>query len=289
MQEFLSVDPNAVYRLQTYLRQESDITSTCHSQYMGLMAFDVDKNSIHSENHMRFYSNGIDSRTTLAHPLSPGDMQIHLTSAAGWNDNSSHTYQRGIILFGYRNQQGGKYGYYSRLVFTDLFDLAGVDKANNIITLKTPLPASAANPDDPNGTWPVGTELANSSKGGTYKYSVMGNLRLAAQDTWYQAVNHMGGIDLSGKNVTANFPPGTAYVKVFWLPNYSNRPNGYYSTPSTGPDHRIWYSGVSVTPDIGSVTHRNASGSVAIKVLDPNFASGTLSLRDQGLRLTQLN
>ena len=221
---------------------------------------------------------GIESMTSLAAPLSPGDTVVHLADASGWNDTSTATYHRGIIVFGYRNSGGQAYSHYSRIVAFDLFDLGQVDKTANTVTLKAPWPASLGNPDDPSGTWPSGTNLANSSNGGSYKYSFYSGTILAETDRWYHSQSYMGGIDYSGSNVTNNFPPGTTTVKPFWLPNYSNRAGGYLAFPDTGSAHKVWYTGVSVVPEPIAKMEQTATGSQALKVPVADFTTGSISL-----------
>jgi len=63
--------------------------------------------------------------------------------------------------------------------------LTGVDQANNQINLNQPFPAAMGNPDDPNGTWPVGTRIANADVGATYQYIAVGGGVLPDVDQWY--------------------------------------------------------------------------------------------------------
>lgn len=295
MSELVPVDPNQTYRLQTYIYQEGAAGDWSgfahgerHQQFMGLLCYDADQNPILANQHMRYRHDGVDSLTTLAAPLAPGDTVVQVVDASGWNDSSNASTHRGIILFGYQNSFGYRYPLYSRLVSFNLFDLAGVDKATGTITLQTPWPASLGNPDDPSGVWPAGTRLANSTNGGNYKYSLFSGLRLAQTDQWYHCENHMGGMDHSGTNRTANFPPGTAYARVFWLPNYSNRPGGWSGNPDTGANHRVLFSGISVTPAPLAVQDRTDSGTVSIKVPRGDFQAGTLSLVNSNLRVTEV-
>lgn len=113
IEEDVAVDPNRAYRTSCYLRQEnvagswSAFSSGCrHLQYVGVLCLDADRNPISATNHMRFRQGDLDSRTTLAQPLSPGDTVVHLASTSGWNTSSAHAYNRGIILFGYQNSKG---------------------------------------------------------------------------------------------------------------------------------------------------------------------------------------
>lgn len=297
--ELLPINPNQVYRFGCYVRQEARAGNWStyskgdrHRQYLGLLLMDADKNIIESRHHMRHKQGGKDSLTTLAAPLSPGDTMITVTDASGWNTTTAAHYARGAIIFGYRNSLGGQYDYYSRLVEFDLFDLGGVDAATNQITLKAPLPASLANPDHPNGTWPVGTRLANSSSGDNYKYSILNNFIPAQSDIWYETINHVGGLDLSGRNYLPNFSPGTAYVKLTWLANYSNRTGGWNGFPDTGNDHKIWFAGISALPEPMAVQTRETTGAqagrVQLSVPQPNAGTGRIDLVPAGLQTRQL-
>lgn len=289
MQEFLPVDPNKVYRLQSYIRQESQAgdwsafaNAERHAQYMGLYAYDADWQVINAQHHMRYKHNGIDSLTTLAAPLAPGDTTILLADASGWNETDTSTSNRGVIIFGYRNSAGYKYEYYSRLVESDLFDLGQVDKATHAITLNKAFPANMGNPDDPSGIWPAGTRIANPSSGSSFKYAFYSNLHVPQVDRWYSTNGYIGGVDNSGTNYTANFPPGTAYVIPFWLPNFSNRAGGFSGHPDTGTNHKVWFTGASVTPEplaaLSEVLTGASTGRKDIKVPVGDFATGSVSL-----------
>ena len=112
MSELIPVDPNLVYRLESYLMQESlpgDYSAfangEAHRQYMGLEFFDAEENEIDAVNHMRYRHGGVDSMTTLAAPLTPGDTTIQLVDASGWNENASSTAARGVTIFGYKGRQ----------------------------------------------------------------------------------------------------------------------------------------------------------------------------------------
>lgn len=296
MSEYIAVDSNNVYRLSAYLRQEAmagDWSAYTdeerHLQFMGVLCFDADKQLITPAMHMRHYSGGQDSLTELSAPLSPGDTEIHVLDAAGWNDATATAETTGVVIFGYSNSFGHAYDYYSRHHEVSLFAPAGVDKVTHTITLSAPLPAGLANPDDPGGTWPAGTRIANSASDGADKYAFFSSLICPATDTWYKTTNHMGGIDKSGTNVTDNFPPGTAFVKVMWLPNYSNRSGGWSGYPDTGSSAKVWFSGVSVTPEVGALTQVAANGAIDIKIPEGDFVTGNVSMVVAGLSTTEVN
>ena len=283
--EFIAVDAQKTYRLESYIKQA---TGDRHAQVMGIMAFDADFQQITSACHMRYASGGVDSLTTLSAPLAPGDTTVSVTNASGWNDADSSSDKCGLIFFTYRTQGGNAQDFYSRHFKTGLFSPAQVDKANHSITLLAPLAQSDGNPDDPNGIWPAGTPLANTDSGWNLKPALLDQTVLPTAGDWYHACNYIGGVDTSGRNGVKNFPPGTAFVKILMLPNFSNRPGGYSGFADSGAAHGLHLAGISMTPEPYAATQKAASGAIDIMVPDPDFATGSLSLVLSSLRLEAL-
>ena len=280
--EFIAVDARKTYRLESYIKQA---TGDRHAQVMGIMAFDADFQQITSACHMRYASGGVDSLTTLSAPLAPGDTTVSVTNASGWNDADSSSDKCGLIFFTYRTQGGNAQDFYSRHFRTGLFSPAQVDKTNHSITLLAPLAQSDGNPDDPSGIWPAGTPLANTDSGWNLKPALLDQTVLTTAGDWYHACNHIGGVDTSGRNEVKNFPPGTAFVKILMLPNFSNRPGGYSGFADSGAAHGLHLSGISMAPEPHAAMQAAASGGVDIKVPDPDFTTGSLSLITSSLRL----
>lgn len=285
MTEFVAIDPNQFHRTSIYLRQEGVAgdwsgfaNGARHTQHVGFRCYDADGLAINGPHHMRFHHAGIDSLTTLTAPLSPGDSTVQVANATGWNESDPSGFERGLIIFGYRNALGHRYDYYSRLEEIDMFELGAVNKALGVITLKQPLPAVLGNPDHPSGTWPVGTRIANRSTGWSYKLGVCNNLVLPDTDRWYRVESAMGGIDLSGQNAANNFAPGTAAVRPVFLPNYSNRIGGWSGFADTGPDQRLWVAGLSVDSDPGGTITREANGSCTLRAISADEQTGAVSL-----------
>lgn len=280
--EFIAVDAQKTYRLESYIKQA---TGDRHAQVMGIMAFDADFQQITSACHMRYASGGVDSLTTLSAPLAPGDTTVSVTNASGWNDADSSSDKCGLIFFTYRTQGGNAQDFYSRHFRTGLFSPAQVDRTNHSITLLAPLAQSDGNPDDPSGIWPAGTPLANTDSGWNLKPALLDQTVLPTAGDWYHAYNHIGGVDTSGRNEVKNFPPGTAFVKILMLPNFSNRPGGYSGFADSGAAHGLHLSGISMAPEPYAAMQATASGGVDIKVPDPDFTTGSLSLITSSLRL----
>jgi len=292
--EFMAVDPNTLYRLTAYIRQQglpgdwsSHTYGERHLQYMGVYCYDADKNIISPYDYTRYKSGGIDSLTTLAAPLTPGDATITVTDANAWNNSISSSFSRGPIIFEYKNSFGYKYNDYSKIREDDLWDAGGVDAATGVIILNKPFPVSLGNPDDANGTWPVGTKIANKYSGG-YQYSFFSGLIVPEVDKWYRTTSYIGGINQAATGSSQNFPPGTAFVKLLWLPNYSNRSGGWSSYPDTGADHSVWFAGISVVTEQQGVLIANASGYKTLKVPQANISNGIMDIVTAGLTVEEI-
>lgn len=286
----VAVNPHQTYELSCYVRQEGVAGDWSafpdeerHNQFMGLICLDRDGLEIDPNMHMRYRDGTTDSLTTLAAPLQPGDTQIQLVDAAGWNDSNTNSERRGVIVFGYKDSHGRAYDRYSRYVEVDLFDTADVNKTTNIITLNQPFPANLGNPADPNGAWPTGTPLANSTSSAD-KYSFFRALVIPQVDHWYKSTNYIGGVDRSGTDLDDNFAPGTAAIQIFWLPNQTNRAGGYNGSPDTGNTQRVWFAGIQVqAAALARLEPRVVAGEEgAFKIKVPTEAAGTgvLSMDD---------
>ncbi len=281
----IAVDPNKVYRLGCYLRQESvagDWSAWAegerHAQYVGLRCYDVDGLPILAMHHARHRHGGTDSLTELAQPLAPGDAVIEVTDASGWNETDNDAQRRGVVIFGYTSATGQSYEAYSRIEEEDLFDLGDVNKSTGVITLNKPLPAALGNPNDAGGVWPAGTKIANRSSGFHQKCAFCEDVVLPGADGWYQLTHAIGGIDRSGRNLAVNFAPGTATVKLVLMLNYTNRPGGFAGYPDTGAAQRAWVSGLSMQADPVAQAVTAADGAQDIFVVSADPGTGTVSM-----------
>jgi len=296
MTEFLPLDPNQVYQLQCYVKQEAlpgDWSGFSHGdrhqQQMGIKFYDADYHEILPQHHMRHFAGGVDSLTTLAAPLTPGDMVVSVVDASGWNDGDGDAATRGMVIYGYRTAQGRASGGYSRIYQFDLFDGAGVDKANQTIALKTSFPAELGNPEDPNGTWPAGTPLANTATDTAGKMAFFADLVLPSSGDWYHVENVFGGLDRSGTNAVTNFPPGAVFAKIFWRPNHTNVVGGGSGFPDTGPTHRVWFAGVSLRPAPLAVKTQSVTGTQALFVPELDAEAGQMTLGPAQQKITPVD
>ncbi|WP_391480872.1 DUF2793 domain-containing protein [Nereida sp. NH-UV-3] len=246
-----------------------------HQQSVAFNCFDSDGALIEAHHHMRYQSAGIDSLSELTAPLAVGDKVIEVSDASGWNDTSDAAEDLGVIIFGYRTANGRLYEGYSRLVQQGLFDVAGVDKSNNRISLLAPWPAALGSPDQPDGTWPIGTKLANSS-GGITARACISDVVPSETNTWFRVSSYIGGTDLSGQNTPMQFAPGTASVQLIIGVNSSNISGGANGFPDTGPNHSVWFADIYMREAALSHLERNASKELTVRV--PSCESGTNEL-----------
>ncbi|MGJ8609454.1 MAG: DUF2793 domain-containing protein [Octadecabacter sp.] len=297
--DIIPVDPNRVYRLGCSIRQEGLAgdwsaypNEERHEQVMGLICLDRDGMEIVPKMHMRYRDGTTDSLTTLAAPLQPGDTQIQVTDASGWNDSTTSDARCGVIIFGYKDSSGRSYDSYSRYVESGLFDPVDVNKTTNIITLNQPLPASLGNPDDVNGAWPAGTAIANSNNSAN-KFSFFKDAVVPETDRWYRSIDFIGGIDRSGTDVDQNFTPGTAAIQIFIKPNQTNQSGGVGSAPDTGDSHRVWFAAIEMFPEPQARLELNTAsgeeGSYLIYVPTEDPTTGNLSMAASTHHFTALD
>lgn len=215
--DFLQADVNSLYELSADFKQIIKTSGSGVIAYFGVMMYDADKLDIYSQFVLRR------GDTTLASDLSPGDTQIHLVNAAGWDVTGTNS---GISFYTYRNSEGRLYDRaiepYTRYFWwkypSKLFDSASGNDINLTAPWDYPNPAAGSG-----GVWPAGTPVSNGFSGGTYNY------RLAAgytppTDRWERRQAFIGGgIDLSGNDNQTLFRPGTHYVKLLCLPNYQGQ------------------------------------------------------------------
>ena len=223
--EYIAVDTAYKYKMSL----DAKTLNGVGRYYCMTLCYDVDQNQINANNHM-YRAN---TSTTLAVALNPGDTTVTLAgTGSNWYDGGTagvSTHLRSLIIWEYTNSLGYTYPpeTYSRLWYSNAWDPNNIN--GNVITLRT----AWAGP-----SYPVGTRLSNGSSGGSYKYNVMSNKLLTTD--WTQSVGFMDGVDLSGTNVYNKFPPGTAKIRMGFLPNYNSG--------STGAD-TIWITNFNIGID----------------------------------------
>lgn len=219
-EQFVPVDPSRYYRLAAWAKcgnLDGSGFDAANRQYLGLACYDIDKLVITVQYFMRQAGAAL---TALAAPLQPGDTTVQVVSAAGWNNGANFNYSRQFLWWPYVNSQGYAYPSYSySRNLTYHYTAAGYAAngawaaggiSGNVIALTAPWPGPAL---------PIGTLVMNSSSGGNYKYITQA--AALVPQVWTRYEGYIGGIDAQGSNALTLFPPGTAYVRVLFLPNYA--------------------------------------------------------------------
>jgi hypothetical protein len=202
--EFIPVDPAKAYRLSVAMRQTNTGAPETRA-YTGLVPHDAAGNSIQPYHYM--YRSG--TTTELTQELKPGDTVIHVTSTSGW-DNGATTTWRSIIIWDYTDPFGKKWPEhtYSRIYRTNAYAQGGL--TSTTITLSSPWTGT---------THAVGTKISNGGSGGSYMYGGWNNS--VVTEEWVSRSGTFGpGLHSTPLSAaTTKFPPGTASVKIVFLPN----------------------------------------------------------------------
>lgn len=204
---FIPINVTKKYRMSIDITSIPDTESM--RNYMFLMFYDIDKNIIMAAHHIYFK----DSTTTLARDLKKGDTEIYVTDLSGFT-HQNQSNKRAIIFWDYKNSYGYQYPKetYSRNYNDNLWtNEAQLDYNNNKIILDRP--------------WSykehlAGCDISQGSNGITYKYLSDGIVKSLVH--WTGVIE---GVDYSGTNAPRKFTPGTAYVKVAFLLNWSKNKN----------------------------------------------------------------
>jgi hypothetical protein len=210
--DLIPIDPSLTYELSGIARSgdgEGGQYNPSATQYFGFKSFDIDENYIAPYLVMKFAGA---TDTYLADTLEPGDTQIVLQDATGWN-NAGAPHQRSVVWYDYTDSTGYTYPdfTYSRYIRIDttngIWDVGGINYQTNTITLRSPWngPELAA-----------GSAIRNAQSGASYNYVCLSNQHVPDEWTEYDA-------KISGTGVAyAEFRPGTAYVSPMILPNWRN-------------------------------------------------------------------
>ena len=213
--ELIPVDPSKSYILQVYAKQKS--SSNTAIAYSGLAPYDVDQLNIQPYHYM-IQNN---TTTTLANTVVPGATTINLANAANWNNSAgSSSWLRSLIAWNYVDGQGKTWPAetYSRRFYSDLWADGGI--SGNQITLKVPW----AGP-----TLPAGTPVSNGSSAESYMHGGLNATVVPKVWTSYTSAIYTGEHTNKQAGATTAFPPGTAYVKLAFLPNLSDTANSQHS------------------------------------------------------------
>lgn len=209
--EQIPVDGSQTYRFSLMAKS---LTGLGHN-YFGVMCQDIDGLDI-GYNHVAGATMAL---TTLAQPLKAGDTKVYLTSTTGFIDNqpAATEYQHSLLLWGYTNKKGYTYPTqtYSRYTIRAGWDIGGIDRTNNVITLRTPF--SMRDHSGAEITFPAGHPVSPTTDGGSYQYITASNVKVS-KDNWQKFEGTIGGYG----NVNSTFRHGTAFIKLLFLVNRSS-------------------------------------------------------------------
>lgn len=154
--------------------------------------------------------------TKLVKPLKVGDTEIYVEDASLWNNNAPQSYQRSIVMWGYKNSFGYTYpdGTYSRYTQMNVYDNGAIDTTANKITLRSPW--GLRNKETADGSFPVGHTLSPTTEGSTYVYPKEHiNLKVP---TTYTKYSHLISSSKDFVN-SATLPQETGSIQLGFLLN----------------------------------------------------------------------
>ena len=211
LDKHLAVDPSRKYRMTATVRQAKPDYSGSDRYYMALSPFDSDGLDISTWMYARY----LDTLTTLAEPLNPGDTTATLVSSEGWRT----TRYRSLVIYEYVDGSGKHWGTeYSRI----RQDFASIE--GNVLTLIEPWAGEA---------YPAGTQVGQGLWGASYMYPLRPT-NIPHEWTPYES-RLIGGIhDGNGAAAASSFPAPTASVKPGFLLNYTNQTESRHRVANVG-------------------------------------------------------
>jgi hypothetical protein len=224
--EFVAIDPAKTYALRGWAKAGDEFGQrfdAANRQSFGFVSYDVDRLPIRAEHVLKFAGA---TDTTLAAPLNPGDMFIHLANGGGWsNAAGAPAESRGIAWYGYASGDGTNYANYT---YTRNVALGGANGlwaaggvSGNVIALAAPWsgPALAA-----------GAAVRNTGVGDGANLTALDDAPVPGDWNWTQyAAVIGGGTAASGADDPVRFRPGTAYVKPIIIANQQGATNSFVS------------------------------------------------------------
>lgn len=155
--ELIPFNPNIIYEYSFFVRLHAGASG---KNYFSIIPYDVDGNIIEYEHVLNYNPNLF----YLSADLKNGDTVAHFTDLSKWSVDTTQTYQRAFLIFGYKDSTGYTYpdGTYSRNIYWNVYtDNSSVNKTNNTITLSSAWSG---------GLVKAGTCVGHASDGANYCY-----------------------------------------------------------------------------------------------------------------------
>ena len=251
--ELIPVNPNKEYKLEVMAKS---YPYTGANTFIGLIPYDVDG---YTNSPYNYYVSR-NPTLKLTKELKKGDTVIYLDKTDGLRDDvETPDHFHSLGFYGYKNSFGYVYpaGTYTRDTLTVAWNKGAIDRTNNTITLKEPF--KKTNPNDPDGIYRVGHELAATQSGSSYLYTAASGAIIPEDWTPYSGT-------ISGIGIASNkFPPGTAAVKLMFLVNRASAGSGTY------------FNSISFALDVETISEVRAE-------IEDNVKGYTYSKSDSDLR-----
>lgn len=220
--ELISIDPLKHYQLKAKVRYIDP--SVTGRTYLSVLCYDIDGQLILPQ-HGEFRAG---TNAVLTQPLSPGDATVHITAAGdgdlnSWYQGATWFYRR-IALGPYTSPSGvvhDDWGYTRHIegsAGVGAYADGGFDSATGILQVEHPNGWQTANPDHPDGIWPVGTPITNPYGGGWGQYA--GGSVLPTDNEWHELLGIIGGL-ANGVDSDNVFRLGTCAIRVALFANVS--------------------------------------------------------------------
>lgn len=266
--EYIPVDASKKYRISTMAKSSLGI----RKHYLGIMSYDIDKNTIVPYN---FYGSKFNA-VELTKPLKKGDTEIHVSNVAEFVDkNADNDHTHSIVLWGYKNSYGYEYpvGTYSRFTQTASWNNGAIDRVNKIIKLSKPF--SVVNPYTTDGSFPIGHKVSPTASGSNYQYTVLSNKAIPTEWTYFEGMIEGNGIS------DKLFPHGTAFVRIMFMINRN----------ATGVENEnVWFNSVELSNTSQEDKAKGYTDSSLVPVIDrlsSAEATITQTAKDITLKVSQ--
>ena len=229
----VAVDTDKSYALNGWARSGDEFGqryNPANEQSFGVHFYDVDYQQILPQHVYRFAGA---TDTTLAAPLNPGDNVIQLADATGWSNAAVDAAStRALAWYGYQDGAGSTYADYTYTRNVATGDAAGLwavgGVSGNTVTLSQPWGGPAL---------PAGAAVRNADGSGDEGFLVLDRQTVPHDWTWSQYTGVFGNGELTtGDSTSAQFRPGTTYIKPFVVTNQQGT-----------TDNFIYWRSVSVT------------------------------------------
>ena len=248
-ENFIPIDPTKTYRFSMNVKASATIST---AQYWGFRCYDIDKKAI-EPHHVMYQPNSL---TELAQDLKDGDTKIYFEDLSEFYKNATANYQRGLIFWNYKNNQGYQYEpeTYSRNSWFNLWtDSNSINLTENSITLTNAWSR---------GTIPAGTKVSQSDSGSTYNYVFLSGAINTTE--WQKLGRDVFGYTVGGKVSPGTFQNGTAFIKLRF---------------DTRVATKIWFNNISMidvseeAKAIANATQQINTAKAEIKVTTDGIAS----------------